>query len=143
MSREQWGHGFYKGIEAAAKLPNSPKYLVQTDSKGYPVHFFIIREKHDDIYTLELYDEPITNIQLAGLILDFDEDEIEPFEYYELNINDIGKHKLFYSKHAALGFLARRWHHYIENEISKDDPEYYALLTKGRYVKQGGLSDDS
>lgn len=108
MSKKQWGHGYYKGVEDTINGKGKPKYLVAKDKDGYWWRFFIIREIHDDIWVIENFTEYSQWLQLSGMPYDFDEDEIDVANYEEININDFPtEYKLFYSKYAAIGFLVR------------------------------------
>ena len=58
MSKQQWGHGYWKGREDEQKRPSGPKYIGVFDSPNDPYINRIgqIHEKHGDILTVEWID---------------------------------------------------------------------------------------
>lgn len=91
MSRQQWGHGFYRGLEAAKQ--EHVQYCVTYDDHGHIEQIFIVQDIHDDIYVLEAisYMWFVAN----GLVRPSN----EPIEYeniYELKANELKNPKWFY-----------------------------------------------
>ncbi len=54
MSREQWGHGYYSGLNAQKK--NLPKYCITYADDGHIEYIFIVQELCGDTYILEAID---------------------------------------------------------------------------------------
>lgn len=95
MSREQWGHGFHRGVEKGVEIAQAenPKYCVTFADDTHIECIYIVQEIHGDIYVLEAinYMWFVCN----GLA----EPSKEPVEYenvYEVRLNELDNPKLFY-----------------------------------------------
>ena len=114
MSKNQWGHGYHKGYDDAKNCVNDAKYILTLADNGYVSHLYIVREKHGDVWTCELFDDPIDMLVMAGMYSGFDENEIDITMYEELNMNEIGDYKLFYSQKAMFAFLIKNYTDWYE-----------------------------
>lgn len=119
MSREQWGHGYYKGYKDGEKGSKEEKYVCMMDDKGKLCNAYRIIEKHGEIYTLESLWDVVMVIYCCGNIYCFDEDddEYQDTDILEMNIDTINNYHphLFYSQKAFLSF--------IRNNLSKINVE--------------------
>ena len=94
----------------------NPKYLFTLDDNGFAKNFFIIRETHGDVLTVENFDEFIDHLVLIGTTYSFNETIVDESQYSEINIKEIGNHCTFYSKEAAIAFLERNYKKWIESK---------------------------
>lgn len=111
MSREQWGHGYYKGYKDGEKGSKEEKYVCMMDDGGILCNAYKIIEKHGEIYVLESLWDVVMMIYCTGMIYYFDEDDEYPdTDILEVNLDVINK-QFFYSQKAFLSF--------IRNNLSK------------------------
>lgn len=109
MSRQQWGHGYWKGREDERKNTSSQKYIVVFGS-GDEIHVNRvgqIREKHGDVLTVEWIDYfDIVYALLMGYEPSWNKVVTENVE--EMYSQDIKtSHKLCYTWEAVVGELAK------------------------------------
>ena len=131
MSREQWGHGYYKGLKDGIEGKRLPKYLCVIHN-NHVSHFYIIRERHDNVLVCELFDEPLDMIYLAGMLCPFDESIIDFSNYQEIDTSQI-ECKEFYSQDAALSYMAKDARSYLEEkmesaETAEEAAHYYHVI---------------
>ena len=105
MSREQWGHGYNKGYEDGKKDAKSARYLLTLDDDCHLKNIYIIRERHDDTLVVELFNDPAEQLVWFGKCFPFDESVKDTELYEEINKNEIGKHKFFFSQDSMMAFL--------------------------------------
>ena len=109
MSREQWGNGYAAGYSDGMNGAKNAKFLFTLSDAGFVIDFFIVRETHGNVLTVESFDEYITTMILTGDTYDFDESIIDYDNYSEINLDEIGKFQTFFSKKAAIAFLRNNY----------------------------------
>ena len=109
MSREQWGHGYYKGYEDGERGAKQEKYLCTVDKKQHLVNAYKIIEKHKSTYVLESLYDVVSFIWATGQIFNFDEnEEYSDADIVERTIDDMSKENppiLFYNQKSFLKFV--------------------------------------
>lgn len=100
MSREQWGHGYYKGIEDEKNRVKKPKFIVRYDDDGVIGWIYqIIREFDNDVFLLEEWHlSDYSTVWSLGKLIAEDEHIAEDIDEY--CVTD-WKKKLFYSQEAV------------------------------------------
>lgn len=118
MSRKQWGHGYYVGLNANAK--SEGEYLVEYDKEGYCDRIFIIHEKHGDTYVLEALDyfDIALYFGLAGPSLK--KEDIVPENIIECKLSDLGETKKFYSWASCFGEFKKANKHWDLKFMKKE-----------------------
>lgn len=125
MSREQWGHGYWKGRQDEQKNPEGPRYIGLYNSEDDPYLNCLgqIREKHQGILVVEWLD--YFEVMLAitfGYEPSWKEVVLENVK--EISVDDITcDYKLFYSWKTAAGemiiaekAMTRKYHDEQQNQ---------------------------
>lgn len=81
MSKKQWGHGYYAGLNDAKNYVGKKKYLVCMSEKGHVSSIYRVLKKTEDVFTVEDVTDCIEILvltQCKGLFgIPSDEDEID------------------------------------------------------------------
>lgn len=102
MSREQWGHGYHTGVEAAKH--QAPNYCVTFTESNNVESVFIVQEVHGNTYVLEAIP------YLWFICHGFAEPEKEPIvsaNIYEKTGNELGNHKFYWTWHSVIKELKK------------------------------------
>ena len=116
MSREQWGNGYAAGYEDGKKGAKEPTYLFTLSDDGFVKDFYIIREAHGNTLAVESFTEYVSFMILTGVTYDFDESIIDYDNYSEINLDEIGKFQMFFSKKAAISFLRNNYSQWLRKK---------------------------
>lgn len=106
MSREQWGHGFHRGVDKGIELAQSenPKYCVTFVENKHIECIYIVQEIHGDIYILEAI--PYMWFICNGFA-EPSKYPIEPENVYETRLDELNNPKLFYKWESVVkAFIA-------------------------------------
>ena len=109
MSREQWGHGYHQGYQAAMRGGKEYEYVLPLDSQGFVKHIGIVREIHENRLVVEWYDDPLHHLYMFNKCWPFDPKIVAYENFEELDVKDIEPFKLFKSQAAMLSFCASDW----------------------------------
>lgn len=118
MSREQWGHGFYTGVEKGLKLQKDkePRFIIEYTDNGRLNCVSIIHEKHGDVYTIEdLGYFSMLQFSNFGGCPSLEKEDIIPEYVRERKLSELENPKLFYSWATVMGEF-RKWEGLLASE---------------------------